>query len=72
MACNNSSRDIPSDPEFILNYFDNLPSDESDSDFDGYVDDSASDDEESPTDHHHSLSNKTSTSSITSVPSAPP
>ena len=28
MACSNSSRYIPSDPEFIFNYFDNLPSDD--------------------------------------------
>ena len=28
MACSISSRYIPSDPEFIFNYFDNLPSDD--------------------------------------------
>ena len=73
MACKNTSRYIPSDLEFILNYFDHLPKDDSDSDFDGYIDDSASEDEESPTDHCNSFPNKTSTSfSITSVPSTPP
>ena len=72
MACNNHSKYISSDPEFILIYFDNLPSDDSDSDFNGYIDDSATEDEESTTDHGNSFPNKTSTSSITSVPSAPP
>ena len=72
MACNNSSRYIPSDPEFILKYFDHLISDDSDSDFDDYVDDSASKDEQSPTDHSNSFPNKTSTSSITSLPNTPP
>ena len=72
MACNNSSRYIPLDPDFILNYFDNLPNDDSDSDFDGYVDDSASENEESPTDQLNSFPEKASTCSITSFPSTPP
>ena len=42
MACSNSSRYISSDPEFILNNLDNLPSNDSDSDFDGYIDEFAS------------------------------
>ena len=33
------SRFLPSDPNFLLNYLEGLPSDESDSEFDGYVDD---------------------------------
>ena len=73
MACNNSSSYIPSDQEFLLNYFDHLPSDDSDSDFDGYVDDSASEDEESPTDQLTSFPDKTSTSFPSTPPiSAPP
>ena len=40
-------RHISSNPEFILNYFDHLPSNDSDSDFDDYIDDSGREDEES-------------------------
>ena len=60
MACSNSSRKILSHPEFILNYFDHLPRDDSDSD--GY-----SEDEDFPTDHSNSLPNQSSASSFTSV-----
>ena len=52
MACSNHSRYISSDPEFILNYFDHLSSYDSDSDFN---DDTANEDEASPTDHSNSL-----------------
>ena len=52
MTCSNHSRYISSDPEFILNYFDYLSSDDSDSDFN---DDTASEDKASPTDHSNRL-----------------
>ena len=32
------SRFLPSNPNFLLNYLEGLPSDDSDSDFDGYID----------------------------------
>ena len=72
MAYSNNSRYIPSNPESILNYFDHIASDDSDSDFDGYIEESASKDEESPTDHSNSLPNQISNSSFTSFHRAPP
>ena len=33
-----NARRLPSDPEFLLEYMDGIPSDDSDDDFDGYVD----------------------------------
>ena len=64
MACNNHLRCILSNPKFILNYFDRLPSNDTDSDFNGYIDDSASKDEESSTDHSNSFPNKTIASKL--------
>ena len=72
MACNNHSRYISSNADIILNYFDHPPSNDSNCDFDGYIDDSASEDKEPPTDHANSFPIKTSTASITSVPNPPP
>ena len=55
-----------------LKYFDHLPSDYFDSNFDGYLDEPRSVDEHSPAYHSNSLPNQTSNSSFTSAPSAPP
>ena len=40
------SRFLPSDPNFLLNYLEGLPSDDSESDFDGYIDDEDKNDDE--------------------------
>ena len=45
MVCSNRSKYIPSELEFILNYFDHLPSNDSDWDFNGYINKSPSEDE---------------------------
>ena len=45
MEAIHSSRYLPSNPEFLLEYFDAVPSDKSDDDFDGYVHDTINDDD---------------------------
>ena len=44
MEAIHSSRYLPSNPEFLLEYSDAVPSEESDDDFDGYVHDTINDD----------------------------
>ena len=70
MACTNSSRYIPSNPEFF-NYFDNLLSD--DLRVTRWLHRRIiNENEHSPTDHNNSFPNQTSTSSFNSAPSTPP
>ena len=38
MNSQTGSKLLPSDPEYLLKYFDTLPSDDSDEDFEGYID----------------------------------
>ena len=43
------SRMLPSDPDYLLQYFDALPSDDSEDDFDGYLSDDVEPEAEPPT-----------------------
>ena len=35
---NSTSQHLPADPKFLLEYMDSIPSEDSDDEFDGYVD----------------------------------